>query len=200
MRIWGAVLTALALALPGLASASACDRGSFGGFAQKDQRDTRYWVLVSQAVGPLEFREASGGKVIVERGTWIDPYSGRRLENIAAREIEIDHVVPVCWAWSRGASKWDIERRRAFYNDQRLLLAVEAGLNRQKGAMAPDRFVPMNRSFACSYIELFLTGVADWGLAMARAEAREIEAARQAACSNFAPSFSRRPPVRKLTH
>lgn len=197
------VLAGIALAL-GLAAApvrandKGCDRASFGGFSQTDKRDTRYWVLVSQAVGPLEFRKGSGGKVIVERGSWIDPYSGRRLENFPAKEIEIDHVIPVCWAWARGASRWSAEQKRAFYNDQRYLFAVEAGLNRQKGAMAPDQFVPMNRAFACSYIELFLEGVDFWGLRMSKGEALAIAEARALACSKLAPPQSR-PPITRVS-
>ncbi|MCC7322150.1 MAG: hypothetical protein IT542_14370 [Rubellimicrobium sp.] len=160
-----------------------CDRASFGGFTQRDHRDTRYHVLVAAAAGDLTFRQGSGGTVLVASGSWVDPYSGRLLRDVPAREIEIDHVIPVCWAWAHGASGWDRATRRAFYNDRRYLVAVEAGLNRLKGARGPDLFMPMNRDFACTYARIFLEGVAGYGLRVAPDEMARIEQARDLACA-----------------
>ncbi|MGM0953782.1 MAG: HNH endonuclease family protein [Pseudomonadota bacterium] len=51
-----------------------------------------------------------------------------------ASKIDIDHVVPLKWAWQHGANKWTKEKRERFANDPRNLWSVELSLNSQKGA------------------------------------------------------------------
>lgn len=57
-------------------------------------------------------------------------------------EVDIDHIVPLSWAWKYGANKWTQEKREQFANDPRNLIAVEASLNRQKGDKGPDEWLP----------------------------------------------------------
>ena len=135
--------------------AFACDRASFGGWNQSDYKDTRFRVLEAQATGPVETRETEGREALVLSGTWTDPYTGKLMENAPADAMDIDHIVPVCWAWEHGADTWSAAKRDAFYNDTEFLVAVEAGLNRQKGAKGLAEFVPLNRAFACSYAARF---------------------------------------------
>jgi len=62
-----------------------------------------------------------------------------RLESVAtlvwntqlyqASDVEIDHVVPLEWAWERGAWRWSGQKRETFANDPVNLLAVEDELN-----------------------------------------------------------------------
>lgn len=42
-------------------------------------------------------------------GRWISPFTGKVIQN--SSEIDIDHVVPLKWAWDHGASKWSREKR-----------------------------------------------------------------------------------------
>ncbi|MBW7921994.1 MAG: HNH endonuclease [Rubellimicrobium sp.] len=170
-------------------AAPACDRASFGGWWQSAYRNTRFDILADAALGGLHVREGGGGTTWrVLSGSWIDPYSGRLLENVPAQAMEIDHVIPVCWAWAHGADAWDRDTKRRFYNDRRYLLAVEAGLNRLKGARGPDLFMPMNRAFACDYARLFLDGVAAYRLQVPPDEMARIEDARDLACAGRAPA------------
>ncbi|WP_236079024.1 HNH endonuclease family protein [Marinobacter nauticus] len=47
-----------------------------------------------------------------------------------AAEVDIDHVVPLNWAWGHGASSWPRQKREKFANDPVNLIPVEASLNR----------------------------------------------------------------------
>ena len=46
---------------------------------------------------------------------------------MSARRLDVDHVVPLAWAWNAGAWRWTPERRREFANDP-ASLAVEQAL------------------------------------------------------------------------
>jgi HNH endonuclease len=63
-------------------------------------------------------------------GVLDDPYSGARIEfrKAQADEVQIDHVVPLAYAWDMGASAWTLEARMAFASSQALnLVAVVCG-------------------------------------------------------------------------
>ena len=62
-------------------------------------------------------------------GRWISPFTGNVIQN--ASEIDIDHVVPLKWAWDHGAYAWSDDRREKFANDPVNLWSVELSLNRQ---------------------------------------------------------------------
>ena len=81
------------------------DRSRFGGWvdADGDCLDTRQELLVEKASGSVEI---SGCRVI--RGNWSWSYSGAPLACPA--DIDVDHLIPLKWAWDRGANRWD--RRR----------------------------------------------------------------------------------------
>ena len=181
-------LLALILASPVDAySTKLCERGAFGSYIQKDYRDTRSRVLHRDAIGPLTERTASSGKVLVTTGSWHDPFTGRDLIDVAAGRVHIDHVIPVCWAWYRGAAGWSHAERRAFFNDMRYLIVVEAGLNMQKSDQGPDTFTPLNRHFRCDYVLLFLDGVERYELELSREDRTGLEQARAAACDTGKP-------------
>lgn len=114
-------------------------RDKFGhGWADEDHdgQDTRQEVLISQSTGNLAYNEK--GRVV--KGRWISLYSGKILTN--ASNVDIDHIVPLSWAWKHGADKWTYEQRKDFANDPRNLVVVEASLNRQKGDKGPDEWLP----------------------------------------------------------
>jgi hypothetical protein len=107
-------------------------------------------TLISQSVGQVQFDSTRPCKVL--SGKWISPFTGRTIYN--ASEIDIDHVVPLYWAWHRGANKWSKERRLEFANAPVNLLSVEARLNRQKGAKGLDKWLPPANQ--CQYVSRFL--------------------------------------------
>jgi len=67
-------------------------------------------------------------------------YSGEVLFD--ASKVDIDHVVPLKWAWEHGAQSWSKAKREQFANDPINLVAVEASLNRQKGAKGLEEWLP----------------------------------------------------------
>ena len=73
-------------------------------------------------------------------GSWNDAYSGRTITD--ATKLDIDHMVPLKEVHRSGAAHWSRERKRAYVNDMDdpdTLIAVDCGLNRQKGAMPSER-------------------------------------------------------------
>ena len=56
-------------------------------------------------------------------GRWVSPFTGKVIQN--SSEIDIDHVVPLKWAWKRGAKGWTQAKRERFANDMVNLSPVE---------------------------------------------------------------------------
>lgn len=117
------------------------DRSEFGhGWddANGDCKDSRAEALIVTSTTQVQFAEEQRCRVVT--GRWISPFTNHVIQN--AGDIDIDHVVPLAWAWERGANTWSKEQREQFANDPVNLLPVEAGLNRSKGAQGPDRWLP----------------------------------------------------------
>ncbi|WP_067222775.1 HNH endonuclease family protein [Marinomonas gallaica] len=77
---------------------------------------------------------------MVNFGRWISMYSGEVIFD--ASKLDIDHVVPLKWAWEHGAMFWSKAKRKEFANAPVNLVAVEASLYRQKGAKGLDEWLP----------------------------------------------------------
>lgn len=91
-----------------------------------DCQDSRAEALIQMSSTPVRF--ATDRRCRVVTGRWISPFSGKVILN--ASEADIDHVVPLKWAWDRGANHWSDATRERFANDPLNLLPVEASLNR----------------------------------------------------------------------
>ena len=114
-----------------------------------DCQNSRHEALIAQSTGQVTFKDQR--KCMIRTGRWISMYSGQVIHDATA--IDIDHVVPLKWAWAQGANDWTKERRVEFANDPINLLAVEASLNRQKGAKGPDKWQPPTNQ--CQYLSRF---------------------------------------------
>jgi 5-methylcytosine-specific restriction endonuclease McrA len=84
---------------------------------------------------------------------WVCPYTGDVFADPA--KMDIDHIVPLKYAWDHGADKWNIGKRTAFANDPFNLLAVSYDVNRSKGSKGPKEWLPPNMRFVPAYIEWF---------------------------------------------
>lgn len=104
----------------------------------RDCQNTRQEVLISMSTNPVRF--ADDRQCRVTFGRWISMYSGEVLFD--ASKVDIDHVVPLKWAWEHGAQSWSKAKREQFANDPINLVAVEASLNRQKGAKGLEEWLP----------------------------------------------------------
>lgn len=113
-------------------------------------------------------------------GTWVDPYTGRRLvlddlkDPSQAQAVQIDHVVPLAEAWISGADHWNAGRRLRFANDLGELLAVDGPTNASKSDDDPAAWRP-RASYQCTYAERWIDAKARWRLAVDASEVRALE-------------------------
>ena len=128
------------------------DRDKFGGWSDENGNclNTRHELLKDLSTGPIQY-SPNGCRVI--RGRWLDPYTKQIFTD--SSDLDIDHLVPLHWAWQRGASRWPNTKRRAFGNDRRNLFAVDDGTNRVKAAAGPLEWLPPNKDFRCQYVTRF---------------------------------------------
>jgi len=116
--------------------------------ADGDCMNTRHEVLLAQAIGKAKL---SPDGCYVSMGKWHDPYSGKTYTR--ASDLDIDHVIPLKWAHEHGGANWPHNKKETFANDPNNLLAVDDGLNQQKGAQGPDQWMPPNQAYRCQYLE-----------------------------------------------
>ncbi|MBT2227808.1 HNH endonuclease family protein [Nonomuraea sp. NEAU-A123] len=91
------------------------------------------------------------------KGVWYSPYDGKRLKS--EKQVDVDHVVPLSYAWRSGASKWSQARRRAFANDltRPELVVVSHSVNIAKGGQGPQSWRPPRRGYWCRYATSWIT-------------------------------------------
>ena len=118
--------------------------------------NTREDVLIRQSV-----QTANGNYLIsivgndIKLGIWVCPYSGKIF--YSASYLDIDHVVPLKYAWEHGAENWTDKEREEFANDVDNLLAVNRTVHSGKGDSSPDKWLPPNISFHAEYISKFVS-------------------------------------------
>ena len=155
------------------------NRNAFGsGWADddKDGQNTRAEILIDQSTGPVTFSDDR--EVVVLTGRWISIFTNKII--VVARYADIDHIVPLKWAWDHGAYKWDYEKRLKFANDPRNLAAVEAGLNRSKGAKGPTEWLPPENK--CGYVLRFIRLYKTYGLELSDSEQKEMDTTKILEC------------------
>ena len=128
-------------------------REQFGrgwGDLDDDCQNSRQETLITLSTTPVRFKDYRNCSVI--SGRWISPFTGRIL--LDASLIDIDHIVPLKWAWDHGANQWTSTQRKSFANDPVNLWPVERELNRQKGANGLEAWMPP--SGQCEYASRFI--------------------------------------------
>ena len=162
------------LSLPSLLNAEnipAYDRGLFGNWKDFDNdcQNTRHELLQTLSLDEFTLTDNT---CRVLTGLWLDPYTNMYFS--ASSELDIDHLVPLKYAWTRGAYSWPKLKRVKFSNDESNLFAVKKSVNRQKSAMGPAMWLPPSDNFKCEYIKLFQEIVAKYNLRQADDELSEI--------------------------
>ena len=125
-----------------------------------DCQNSRVEALISQSTGPVRFKDPN--QCSISAGRWISLFTGKVIQD--PTKIDIDHLVPLKWAWDHGANHWPSNKRNKFANDPINLLSVEASLNRQKGSKGPDEWLPPTGH--CEYISRFIRVVRLYGLSL----------------------------------
>ena len=135
--------------------------------------NTRARALIRDASGQVSFNPSS--QCTVEAGQWHDPYTGQTFAN--AKDLQIDHVVPLKNAYISGAAYWSAPKRCAYANFLSAdyhLLSVSGHENMSKGDKSPAEYLPPNGAFDCDYIQRWLKIKMIWGLVMSTNEAQGI--------------------------
>jgi len=143
----------------------------------KDCQNSRMEALILQSVAPVKFKTSANCKVV--SGRWNSVYSGKTIYK--ASDIDIDHVVPLKWAWDHGANKWSKKKRVEIANDPINLLSVGASLNRQKGAKGLDDWLPPQN--ICQYILRFERIRKIYNLTLSSSEIKDYSAIKIKYCS-----------------
>ncbi|WP_293170233.1 HNH endonuclease family protein [Microcella sp.] len=130
--------------------------------------DTRNDILRRDLSDVMIKSDSNGCKVL--RGGLIDPYSGDAMTFVSGADtsvlVQIDHVVPLAWAWDNGASTWTTEQRQDFANDPLNLLAVSGQANQEKSASGPASWMPPNRDAHCVYVTIFTKVLVEYRLSV----------------------------------
>ena len=96
----------------------------------------------------------------VATGTLRDPYTNTVIPFVRGNQIgasvQIDHIVPLAYAWDMGARDWPDDLRLRFANDPANLLAVQGQANQDKGDQEPATWMPPNQAFWCQYSLQFI--------------------------------------------
>ncbi|MCM1945356.1 HNH endonuclease family protein [Streptomyces hydrogenans] len=104
-----------------------------------------------------ELRFRDGSDCVVVAMTLDDPYTGTTIDwrKQKAAEVQIDHVVPLSYAWQMGASRWSDAKRKRLANDPLNLLPVQGRANSAKGDSGPASWLPPDRGIRCAYAVRF---------------------------------------------
>ncbi|OMC33161.1 hypothetical protein A5739_07240 [Mycobacterium colombiense] len=109
----------------------------------------------------------------VATGTLHDPYTSKTIAFArgpkVGESVQIDHIVPLAYAWDMGASGWPAPERLRFANDPANLLAVDGQANQDKGDSPPAQWMPQNAAFACQYAMQFIAVLRGYALPVDRA-------------------------------
>jgi hypothetical protein len=144
---------------------SSYDRGDWGGWIDADQdcQNSRHEVLIEESLRPVIFIDAR--KCSVSGGYWLAPFKG--IIVTAARDIDVDHMVPLANAHKSGGWAWDYGRKNKYANNLSYkghLIAVTASANRSKGARGPEDWRPPDKNYWCQYAIDWISIKAAWGL------------------------------------
>ena len=137
----------------------------------------RHELLMRQSTSTID---TGKNKCTVERGRWNEPYTGKIFYN--AKDLDIDHIVPLYWAWQHGADQWSSEQRQRFANDDANLLAVKSSVNREKGALGPTDWLPPNSQFHCQYLSRWKRIILKYELKLSEIEQQHIDRLHSEKC------------------
>lgn len=120
----------------------------------------------------------------VATGILRDPYTSETIAfvrgNQTGADVQIEHIVPLAYAWDQGARNWTDEMRVRFANDPANLVAVDGPTNQDKGDAEPALWMPPNAAFHCQYAMQFIAVMRGYGLPV---DAPSVPALRQAAAT-----------------
>ena len=163
----------MAAMIPSLSFAGDYDRRDYGYWIDDDGdcQNTRQEILVRDSLVSVSF--VGDKNCRVKSGLWFCPYTGLYFTD--PRRLDIDHIVPLGEAHKSGAAAFSPDKKEAFRNDPKNLVAVSAGANRSKGQRDPNYWMPTNRLFWFDYSILWARTKIRWGLSFDDDERAKID-------------------------
>ncbi|WP_202980881.1 HNH endonuclease family protein [Microbacterium lushaniae] len=139
--------------------------------------DTRNDVLRRDLHDTVLKDGTNGCKVLA--GVLVDPYTGERVEFVSGTDtsvlVQIDHLVPLAWAWRHGAEFWSDQERLAFANDPDNLRATAGAVNQSKGDSGPEEWLPPSEAAHCVYVSDYVAVLDEWDLGVTGEERTALE-------------------------
>lgn len=155
---------------------SGYDRDSFGdAWEDVDHNgcDTRNDILARDLT-----RIVRSGSCTVTSGTLADKYTGTTIDFVKGKsKVDIDHVIPLSYAYRQGAGDWTAAQREALANDPANLSASSATANRSKSDSGPAEWMPTNISYRCEYGKQFASVAVKYDLPITQADFNTIQSA-----------------------
>jgi len=134
--------------------------------------DTRNDIL-RRDLQAVTLEPGTGGCVVLT-GTLQDPYGNTTIHFVrgiaTSNAVQIDHLVALGDAWQKGAQRWSPQKRKAFANDPRELLAVSGPLNESKRDGDAATWLPPDKGYRCAYVAGQVAVKKAYGLWVTRAE------------------------------
>ena len=134
-----------------------------------DCQNTRHEVLITESLAPVTFTNNQG--CTAANGEWLAPFTGTTVT--VARDLDVDHLVPLANAHRSGGWAWDADRKEAYANNMAYanhLIAVTASANRSKGARGPEEWKPPDEGYWCDYALSWMSVKHTWGLTVTSSE------------------------------
>lgn len=139
--------------------------------------DTRNDILRRDLEQVVLKADTHGCKVL--EGLLQDPYTGETLSFASGADtsvlVQIDHLVPLSWAWRHGAEFWTDDQRVAFANDPRNLRATSGSVNQSKSDSGPAEWMPPSAAAHCIYAMDYVAVLSGWHLGINRADRAALE-------------------------
>lgn len=112
----------------------------------------------------------------VDTAVWTDPYTGSKMSS--AKDIDIDHMIPLKYAATHGGQNWSKEKKQQYANDMTYpghLLAVKNSENRSKSDKGPSAWKPKNTSYHCTYAKDWIQVSTNYGLTIDAADVKALK-------------------------
>jgi hypothetical protein len=149
----------------------------------KDCLDTRAEILRKRSLIPVATKK-KGCKIV--SGAWDDYYFNEKL--YTAKQVDIDHLIPLKNAHLNGASEWTSQEKEIFANDPENLVITNKRYNRSKGAKGIDKWLPIEKPYACKYVRDWVKIKKKYGLNLSEPEVYSINAIKPT-CKSLGISF-----------
>jgi len=139
--------------------------------------DTRNDILGRDLIDVVTKEGTRDCKVLT--GTLHDPYTGETISFVSGANtsilVQIDHIIPLSWAWRHGAEAWTFEQRQEFANDPVNLLATSGDVNQSKSDSGPSEWMPPLDAASCDYAKRWVDVLVTWGLRVGSADRAALE-------------------------